>query len=395
MPHPLRFLFGYVRHRIPRSDAGALAELCRVRGFVYRDLVFFEEYVTFETSSAVSKKLIRECASTGVDIRVEGRYGPSSLLARYRRRYGAMLGLLIFLFISIASGQLLWDIRIDGNTKLDDGEVRDVLEECGMRVGSLIGGLDTAVIENRVLIASDEISWISINMVGCVAEVEIREAVPTPLESDLAAADLVAERGGVIELFENTRGNVAVSIGDRVEEGDLLVGGLYTDEQGECTRYTVAHGRVLARTERTFDVDIPLNYEKKVYTGEIKQEKYFIFFEKEIKFFGNCGNLDTTCDTIDTVEYFELFGGVRLPFGVRTVRYLEYGTEQASRDAESALELALYRLRCLMDSEVPEGMLLKKRIQTRLTDSSYELDCQAEYIEDIAITKEIEIDGIP
>ena len=45
-----------------------------------------------------------------------------------------------------------------------------------------------------------------------------------------------------------------------------------------------------------------MKYDKKVYTGRKKIKKSLIFFEKEVKFFGNSRNLYASCDKIDVVE---------------------------------------------------------------------------------------------
>ena len=54
--------------------------------------------------------------------------------------------------------------------------------------------------------------------------------------------------------------------------------------------------------------------------------------------------------------------------------------------SESAIELALYTLRCEMESEVGDGMITRKALEGRFTEEGYELYCKAEYIEDIART---------
>ena len=130
-------------------------------------------------------------------------------------------------------------------------------------------------------------------------------------------------------------------------------------------------------------------------TGEQKIKKSLIFFEKEVKFFGNSRNFKGTCDTINTVEYFELPGEVTLPVGIRTVRYLAYEIVPCEREAEKALELGLYRLRLLAEGAVPEGALVRKGLDATLTETSYRITCQAEYIENIAKEIEIEIEGLP
>ncbi|MBQ8850500.1 MAG: sporulation protein YqfD [Clostridia bacterium] len=383
MPHPLIFLFGYVRVAVGREYAEAVVDLCRRHRKVYRNFTFHDEYVTLDVSAILARSFLSACEAEGIPARVESRHGLPALVYRYRRRYGAFLGAALFLFLALFSGQLLWDVRVEGNFRLSDAEVIGVLEESGLSVGAPLRSIETPAIETRALILSEDIAWISINLIGSVAEVHIIEDNGAQRE-DVLGYDIVAERGGVIEWFEDTRGYQAAEIGQRVEAGDLLLGSEYPEEEGMPTRYATPKGKVWARTEREFSVSVPFEYEKKEYTGREKCEKYFIFFKKEVKFFGNSGNLYAECDTIDTVEYFELPGGVLLPFGVRTVKFLEYETVTARRSEESAVELALYTLRCRMDSEVPEGMLTKKTLDGSFTDGGYELYCKAEYIEDIA-----------
>lgn len=393
MPHPLLFFVGYRRLRVGVGYAGELMNLCLKGGYVYRNFSFCGEYACFVCSLRTSRALLEACRDRGIAVVVEKECGLPFLLYRYRRRVGLPIGALLFALILFSSGRVVWGIRVEGNQTLNESEVLEQLAQCGLRVGAPLRELNTGVIENRVLILSDEISWISINLLGTEVEVEIREFVPAPEEEDYAAANLVASRDGVIEGFQDVRGNLAVSIGDAVSEGELLVGGLY-DIEGGGVRYTCAEGQVLARTQRDFLVEIPLQYQKKVYTGRVKTEKYWIFFEKEIKFFGNTGNSPDSCDTINTVEYFTVGENTRLPFGVRTVRYVEYELCDARRTPDQAMELAFFALRCRMEEACPDGALVRKTPIGELTEHAYVLRCTAQHIENIAITKEIEIEGI-
>ena len=392
MVRPFLFLIGYRVIRLDRQYAGELAELCRQRGLIYRNLRFVGDYVTVECSLRTAPAVLEVCRDRGIPAVVSESRGLPSLLFRYRHRSGVLVGALAFCAILFFSGRVVWSIRVEGNERLGEREVIEAWRECGMKVGDPIHALDTAVLENRMLIASDEISWISINMIGTVAEVEIREVEAPRAEESYAAANLVAARSGRIEWLEEVRGNVAIRVGDTVGEGELLVGGIYEIDGGGI-RTTCAHGKVFARTERDFEIEIPLIYTKKNYTGERKTEKWLIFFEKEIKFFGNTGNSYATCDTINTVEYLTLPGGVTLPVGIRTLRTVEYAMAEAERSEEAAVEQALYTLRCQMESEVPQGILTRKALRAELTEGAYILHCKAEYIEDIARVQEIEIEG--
>ncbi len=385
------FLMGDRPLRVPEEQGAALLELCRRRGFVYRDLSFEEGTVCIHTTSGTAKKLQRAAASAGISLTPGELGGLPGALLRYRRRVGLALGMLLFCFMLFASTQVLWDIRVEGNRQLSDAQVEERLRECGFFVGSSLRGLNTAVLENRILIYSEEIAWISINMKGTVAHVVIRETVAK--EEELTEADgvnLVAERGGEILWLEEVRGNVAVKSGDEVAEGDLLVGGIFAKEDGPL-RYTRAEGKVMALTQRSFALTVPLTYEKKEYTGREKIEKYLIFFEKEVKFFTNAGNWDTTCDTIDIVEYFGLTEDTTLPIGIRTVRHREYRTVSVTRTEAEASALARETLYRQMEEEVPDGSLVRKTIREERVADGWSLWCDARFLEDIAKPVKIEI----
>ena len=395
MRGPFVFLFGHRQLRVSLGDAGEVMNLCHMHGFVYREFAFCGEYACFSCRPRVARRLCDACRARGIAVVEEPIRGLPGLLGRYRHRYGIFLGALLFTAIVLLSGQVVWDIRIEGNERLDDGEVLAALHEQGFHVGSIRRRLDIDALENRVLLYSDDISWMSVNIIGTVASVEIREVEPIPTPPvEYAAANLVAARGGVVEWFEDVRGNVAVEIGEAVGEGDLLVGGLY-GEEGKTARYTCAKGKVLARTAHRFSVEIPMSYEKKTYTGRVWVEKYLIFFEKEVKFFANSGNSPMTCDTIEMIEYFQTHGGSSLPVGVRTVRHYEYVLTDTERSEEAAVEVAYDTLRYRMEAELSDGaMLVRKRTHGERTESAYVLHAYVECIENIAKTEEIKIEGI-
>lgn len=394
MIHPFRFLLGSRRLRVSRAEAGEVLNLCQSHGFVTRDFSFCGEYACFACTPTTAYRLTEACRARGISVVEEPVRGFPGLVGRYRRRYGIWLGIVVFAAIVFFSGRVIWDIRVEGNESLDDAEVIAALREQGLRIGCAHARLDIDALENRVLLYSDEISWISVNIIGTVANVEIREVEPFEAPPPTyAASNVVASRGGVIEWFEDIRGNVAVEIGEAVGEGDLLIGGLYAKE-GKPAHYTCAEGKVFARTAHDFLIEIPLQYEKKTYTGRVFVEKYLIFFEKEVKFFANSGNSPMTCDTIDTVEYFQTQGDAQLPVGVRTVRRYEYELVPTDRSEEAADTMARDALAAQIASEIPEAMLVRKSLRTELSDTLLTFYAYIECIENIARIEEIKIEGI-
>lgn len=389
-PHIFRFLLGYKDIRVSADELTTVLNLC-TKGSVCFYEVFSDDkhgYIRLPFFSALKlKKLLDQREISSEELRSAGI---PSLLWQHRGRVGIPIGLILSVILIIVSGRVIWDVRIDGESKLTEQEVIKTLESCGLSVGTPLSSVKSDVIENRVLILSDDIAWISINLRGTVANVEIRELAPLPENDDPTAANIVADSAGVIVSLEDVRGTVAVNVGEAVSEGQLLVSGIKGDEDLGIG-YICAKGKVFAECEQSFEVNIPRIYRKKIYTGSEKCEKYLIFFKKEIKFFSNCGNLYTSYDKIDMVEYFPSPSGDDLPVGIRTVRYVEYVYTEQTRSDDELLALAEYRMSLSLFSGLKDAQLLKKSTVFDISDSGYRMCCDVKCIKNIAKIKEIEI----
>jgi similar to stage IV sporulation protein len=338
-----------------------------------------------------SARFLRACRANGVEARLDGRYGLPALAFGMLKRPGIVIGTILSVAVLVYSGSVIWDVRIEGNEKLSDEAVELLLEECGVGVGSKKNALDIDSIENRVLILSDDISWISINVLGNVAEVEIRESAPRPEEKEYVSSNLVAARNGTVLEFLEVRGNIAVTLGEAVSKDQLLVGGIYGSNT-EGLRFVRSSGRVIALCEREYRIEVPLSFEKKVYTGRRKVKKSLVLFKKEVNFFRNSRNLYASCDTIEREEYLNFFGLGELPVGIRTVEYVEYEITEGIRSEEQAAEQANFLLWQRYFAEAPEACLASKELIGQLEGDKYILIARIESIENIAVEREIEVE---
>ena len=399
MANPITFIFGYCKICADMRDAADIFNICATYGIVYRKARASSTQISFECSLPAAKKLEKYCEGRGISLLSVSTHGLPKLLAGYKHRYGIFAGLLISLIVFLASGGILWDIRIEGDLeRLTKSEVIEQLNTCGLRVGMNKKRINTGEIETRVIVYSDDISWISINLFGTVAHVEIREAEPMPEESELYdAANLVATRDGQIEGFEEIRGDIVVKAGDLVREGDLLVSGIY-DSKALGFIYKCSSGKVFARVRSDYVVSVALEYDEKIYTGVELVEKYLVFFDKEIKIYTNFGKKSSKCDIIDTVSYFDPIGKGELPVGIRTVRYAEYEYVSAERDAEEAIELAMKKLR-QKEAELGISDVIKKELSGSFEDENgkriYLLRCSAVSVMNIARQVKIEVETLP
>ncbi len=394
--NPVLFLFGSDVLFCTAEHRTAVLNFCLYESISYCDFQCDEEgNVTFRCSLRDSKRLRRRAERHGVPLARLSSRGIPALLIRYRKRAGLLLGSVFALVLVILAQRFVWDVRIVGNTSLTESEVLSELKECGFGVGTYIPSVRSAELENRLLIASDRIAWISLYLDGTVATVQIIEGVQAPEEPPIKQpANLIAAADGQIELVELYRGNVVVKIGQAVRKGDLLVSGVYGDENTPI-RYTRAAGKVLARTEKKICIEIPLSYEQKVY-GEAKCGEIVLnFFDFSLKIFKNTGNSISSYDIIETDATPSLPLRHPLPVELTVSQILPYTVRTATRTPEEASALAYAELERSLAQLSDETQLLQKRITVTVTDTAVVLECTLECIEDIAVQHEFEIAELP
>ena len=389
----LLFLFGYRRVYADAQNAAALLSLCLEESLSYADFQNEEGGgISFAVPFFAVKRLLSKCQACGVAISVARGGGLPLILWRYRCRVGLMLGAVLGLVLLVVSQRFVWDVRVKGNETMSEEEILAELRECGFGVGSYIPDLDAPTLENRVLIASDRISWISIHMEGTVAVVQVIEHVePSPIESDTKKpANLIAACDGQIEYLQLYRGQPVVVVGQAVKKGELLVSGLY-DSTHDGYRYTRAAGMVMARTEHSITVEIPLSYEEKVLGEAETGELWLYFFDFSLNFYKSTGKEGGACDIIKEDKELDFWGLHDLPISLGIVRRVPYVMMPAVRTPEQALEVAYTELDGRLAALSENAQLLRKSVKTTITESTLTLECTVTCIENIAVQEEFEM----
>ena len=384
------FLLGYSIISSAKDNAEKIINICNESTIPFSSVKIEEESLSFCVPLVFERKLLKIAKNSGIELSVTSRKGLPALLYRYRMRAGILVGLIISLSIYIFSSGLVWDIRIDGAKRVNEQKLLATFSECGLSVGTKIRDIDADVLENQILILSDEISWVSINLSKNVANVEIRETdyAPPNEYGDALYSNVVASQSGTIVSFEDVRGNIAVDIGEAVCRDQLLISGI-SGEEGSPTHLTNAHGRVFAEVEEVIEIKIPKIYRKKVTTESIKSEKSLFFFKNEIKFFSNSRNLPPFYDKIDIIENFYTANGKKLPFGVHTVKYVAFDEQELTRSKYEMRSLAYAELYRRIDTYYADSEILSRSISIDEQDDQTILVCKLRCIKNIGQIKEI------
>lgn len=389
---PFLSFFGRDRFSVPSEDLTALFNLFLRESLSFSDFCREEESAEFCLLAIDSKRLQKEAAKAGIHLRRIERAGLPALFLTYRFRWGLWLGVIVAALLLFFSSRVIWDLRIVGNERIPTERIEAILSENGLSVGTPIKTIHAGELENRVLISTDELSWISVNLHGTVAYVQVTEAIPAPTEESKKPANLVAIRDGQIETVELFRGKSAVKPGQAVRAGELLVSGISDNRNGGFF-YTRAAGQVLARTSQEFSVEIPfVGTEERIIEAGICELR-LRFFGNDTKIYKRTGKIGEECAIIESETRLDGIGLFRLPISLVVRRFRKIEPVEVVRSEREVLELAYAELARRMEEASADAELLKKEISTEWSDTGVILACRVEKIENIA--KQVEFEILP
>ena len=380
-------LQGQVWVRVESPFPERVLNLCGARNLAFWDM-------RWESESAFTCRLTRrdyyalrravkklDCALT-----IVRKEGVPFFLGRFRRRHALLAGLALGGVLLFLGSFFIWDFTVEGNERVTDEEILRALERQGVGIGTFGISLDTENIRNHVLLDVPELVWITVNVSGCRAYVEVRERTVVPeMVNERDPANVGARRAGLVLDIQALNGVKCVLPGTSVEEGELLISGV-EDTETVGARVVAGLGEVEARTWYTLSAEVPLTVQEKQYTGEERHCLSLIFGTDRVKFFSNSSIEAGNYDKITNRTQWSLFG-LPLPVTavVETLRY--YETVPAEVDAAQAEargeEILTDYLHTLVD---PYGTVSSTLCTSRRTEGGLLVTLTAECVEQIGRT---------
>lgn len=331
----------------------------------------------YEGRLAELEELARRSAC---ELRVLRRAGGRAGLRKLLRRPALLLGLLTAALALLASSLFVWDVDVRGTHRLSRGQVLRALEDCGLRPGSFWPGINTDLLRSEVMLRLPEIGWMAVNVSGSRAVVAVVERVPKPVMYDGSeGADLVAARGGLIRRVNVLAGAPAVTAGQTVAAGQLLVGGRLESLTGE-QRTVRARGAVMAETWYELTAVCPREQALKRSGGLPRSRFAILFGKRRVNLYFSSGKAIDGCDKIISEYRLGVQGLFSLPIRIVRERLVPY-TSAAGSDWEA--EQAARRLYRLLESRT-EGQILSTSLSLVRTEGLETLTLRAHCSENIA-----------
>lgn len=382
--HILNFFYGYYKIRVDKDQAVKIINLMMKCNINYWGLKYDNKGdLIFKILLNEYKKLHNILDKNRCIVYIVYEKGLPYYIKRYRRRIGIVVGALIFTCILWLSTLFIWDIEINGNYSTKDEIILERLGSLGCEIGSFIPSINLEKLCNSYILNYDDASWITVNLIGTVAKVEMRERIKPENGIDNKPANIIAKSDGFIDSYQIFAGNGMIDVATIVKKGDLLISGIVELPTGEI-QFLRADGLINAVTNKSFTVNVPLDFTKKTFTGVSDTKKSIKMFRKNINFYINDGTFIEKYDRIIDVNRIILFGLIKLPITVTTVTYNEYEYTPWQLNEDEAKLIAEKQMADLLYKELKDVDVLETTTTSGIINNEYVITCDIRCMENIA-----------
>ncbi|MEE1319070.1 MAG: sporulation protein YqfD, partial [Ruminococcus sp.] len=192
------------------------------------------------------RKIRRTAKKSKVKTKITAKHGLPFFTAKYKNRIGLPIGTALGIILLLVLSNFIWSVKITGNESVSTTKIAEILYESGIRTGGYKNNLDVQKICRDTMLDIEEIGWMSVNLTGNIASVEIKEKAQKPeLNTNTNPSNIKAKCDGVITDIKATKGTTKVLKGSGVAEGDLLVSGI-TETKLNTLQYVHAEAEVYA-----------------------------------------------------------------------------------------------------------------------------------------------------
>jgi similar to stage IV sporulation protein len=306
------------------------------------------------------------------------RHGFIFTMVRYRRRYGLFAGIVAAFAMVFLLSNITMKINIYGNETMSDAEVRAVLDDCGIRIGSYLPGVNLRSAERDIVADVDGVAWAGIRRQGPIVSVEISEMTVRPemTPTNMPCNVVSTKNAQIVKIKSVPMGQLKPMLYDTVKKGELLVSGVI---EGKLHNVYYVHSmaEIVGRYEEKINFTQPLKDTELSY-GNMTDHRSLWFFGLRIPLYP--GKLRTdNAEIEETISYVNLFS-LELPVGiVHTEITPLFETERIFTPAEAEAVLSEKLARYEMNFYTDEGVEIIDR-KTSFSETADGIKITAEYV---------------
>ena len=389
----LNYLRGQVTVEVESAAPERVLNLCAAHNIPFWELEWLSEIrLRAVTSRAALPRLQAALAQTDAAVTVLRRQGAPEVWRQYRRRYVLWAAAGLLLAASVLGSTHIWAFQVTGNDTVPTETILRTLEKHGVALGAR-SRIDQEALRNQVLLELPDVVWLTVNMRGCTAHVQVVERQRPPhLYADGEIANVVAARDGLVTRIQALDGQAQVMAGSTVTAGQVLISGVVDSDQ-RGYRLLRGMGQVWARTWYELSVSVPLTIQEKGQeTGAVTRMAVDIG-RNRIKIYGKGSMTDPDCDKMTVYRTARLPFGLTLPVTLVTERTVRYAVNETERPVAAACAEGEAQLMTQLQAALEQtgGQLLHHRFDAVRQGTRLVVTLHAECEEQIGVSSPLDI----
>jgi len=388
IPSTISFFKGYLTITVNGKFCERFIQVCALNNILLWDIKrISKNSIRCKITIRAFLKLRPIARNTAVLIHINARHGLPFLIKKYKKRKIVLFGTVIIIVAVVILNQFVWGIEIRGNHKIPEDRIISVLNESGLKIGTLKSKIDQQELKRQSLLKIPELAWLWVDKKGSKVVVDVREKIMPPnIPQKDDYYNIVASKDGIIAEMTVKDGVSVVESGDTVLKGTVLVTGKIPVPSKQLTRYVRASANIKARVwyeeKEIFSCISTTRHE----TKSQKTHYTFDFFGNKLRLFHRD---NVPYENYDLEEKnFSLFG---ITLNKKTYKEIELKKEILTEESVKNFG-ANEILEKIEKTTAPDSKRISCEItHQKINDTTIEVLVKAEYLENIAQEEKCEI----
>ena len=389
----LNYLRGQVTVEVESAAPERVLNLCAAHGIPFWELEWLSEIRLRAVTARSQLPRLREVLTrTDAALTVVRTEGAPEVWRQYRRRYVLLAAALLLAAVLALGSTHIWAFQVTGNDTVPTETILRTLEKHGVALGAR-SRIDQEALRNQVLLELPDVVWLTVNMRGCTAHVQVVERQRPPhLYADGEIANVVAARDGLVTRIQALDGQAQVMAGSTVTAGQVLISGVVDSDQ-RGYRLLRGMGQVWARTWYELSVSVPLTVQEKGQETEAVTRMAVDIGRNRIKIYGKGSMTDPDCDKMTVYRTARLPFGLTLPVTLVTERTVRHAVNETERPVAAACAEGEAQLMTQLQAALEQtgGQLLHHRFDAVRQGTRLVVTLHAECEEQIGVSSPLDI----
>lgn len=328
------FCAGYVDIKVEGFFIERFLNICRNKKIILQDMQREKStYLKVKILKSDFKEIRHIAKTTKCKVKIEKKSGVPFFINRYRKRKIFAIAILVIAIFIFILTKFIWNIEVNGNEKISDEEIINLVSEYGIEIGKLKSNINTEKVSNQIRLNRNDLSWIGIAIKGTNVIVTLEEAIEKPEIIDKnEICNIIATEDAIISKLVVQNGTARVSVGDEVKKGELLVEGVMEGTYSG-TRKVHAEADVFGKIFYEKEKKEYFVQNEKIKTGNEKKKNEICINNFKINFNKRLLNFENY-DTISSSKKVKIFTNFYLPIEIKTTTYIEYQNFQKNYTEE-------------------------------------------------------------